>query len=138
MQPKRVDSFQGEPRRTCRPGGCSAPRRRGFTILELEISLGVLMAGLLGMVSLLSMYGRQLSRTETWCRSGPTLYVRSQPDRWMRKFEAAAEVNSEAGQEPWSPPVTGTRVFDAHLTSCSMDSNAQLIVITVELGAAGE
>jgi hypothetical protein len=105
--------------------GGPADRRGGFTILELQMALLVLMAGLFTMSSLLSVRSKQMTRTETWCRSGPTYYVVSQSNPWMRRLEASAELKTQAGQESWAPPVTGQKVYKLQQQSCSLDYEEQ-------------
>ena len=111
-----------------RPSG-----RPGFTILELEVSLAVLVAGLFCMVSLLSAQGRQMTRSEAWCRPEPTYYVVSHSNPWLRKLEASAELKSQAGQEPWSPPVSGPQKYDLRIRSWVKDFDRQRGRLIVEM-----
>ena len=116
----------------------SAHSRAGFTILELTVSLSVLMAGLFTTISLVSVQTRQMTQAEAWCRPAPTYYVVSQSDKWLRKFGATAEVNTQAGQPPWTPPVTGPQAHDLQPTAYAQDIPGQVIDITVKLhDAAG-
>ena len=112
-------------------------RAAAFTILELEVSLVILVAGLLTTVGLLSVQGRQMSRTESWCRPAPTYYQVSQSNRWMRKLDAAAEVHTQAGQPAWTPPVTGQQAYDLLPIAEDVDYDGQVIEVRVRLWAAG-
>ena len=124
--------------RARRPEGRTSPGRQAFTILELQVAVGVLMAGLFGTVSLLSLQGKQLNRAAAWCQDEPTYYVVSQSNRWLRKLEASAEVKSEAGQEAWSPPVIGPQEYELDLDSCVVDLDGQQIDIGTNRLDAGE
>ena len=112
-------------------------RAAAFTILELEVSLVILVAGLLTTVGLLSVQGRQMSRTESWCHPAPTYYVASQSNRWMRRFGVAAELHTEAGQPAWTPPVTGQQVYDLSPTAEDINFDNEMIWIQVQLQATG-
>ncbi|MGB2822201.1 MAG: hypothetical protein WBF17_14550 [Phycisphaerae bacterium] len=113
--------------------GGPADRRGGFTILELQMALVVLVAGLFTMSSLLSVQSKQMTRTETWCRSGPTYYVVSQSNPWMRRLGASAELKTQAGQESWAPPVSGTVKYEVLLDSWDANSEEQVGNATVTL-----
>lgn len=107
--------------------------RRGFTFLEIQVALAVLMAGLFSMVWLLTVQSRQMSRAEAWCRPDPTYYVVSHTSMWLRKFEAAAELKSEPGQEPWTPPVSGTKQYDVLVQTCTEeDGNSMTLDILLQ------
>jgi hypothetical protein len=104
-------------RRPREPAERPARGRRAFTILELEISLVVLMAGLLSITSLLSVQSRQMTRVESWCSGDPTFYVVSQSNHWLRRLAAPAQLETQAGQEAWTPPVSGTVKYKVLLDS---------------------
>ena len=129
------------------PGGlCGrtiAARRTGgrraaaFTILELEVSLVILVAGLFTTVGLLSAQGRQMSHVESWCRPAPTYYLVNHSNRWMRRLDAAAEVHTEAGQPAWTPPVSGQQVYNLFPITENVDYDGQVIEVRVWLWPAG-
>jgi hypothetical protein len=111
--------------------------RRAFTLLELHVSIAVLVTGLLSMVWLLSVQGKQMKRAEGWCRGDPTYYVVSQPNRWMRKLDASARLDSQAGQPGWTPPVTGTQKHQLLLESCSRNPDGNQMTARVTLQGVG-
>ena len=84
-------------------------RTRGFTLLELQVTLVIMSVGLLSFAALLAMQGRQMRSVEQWCSTSPTYYVVSHSNRWMRKLGAPATAEETAGQSAWTPSVTGTK-----------------------------
>ena len=131
-------------RRLPRGPGATRPRRRGsaptsprgrraFTILELEVSLVVLMGGLLCMSSLVTVQGKQMTRAEAWCRDAPTYYLVSQSNHWLRMLGASANLETEAGQAAWVPPVTGSHTYDPNVVSIHENLDAETMTVRVEL-----
>lgn len=100
------------PRHSWRPTKAAA-----YTLLELQVALVILGAGLLAMPPLMAMQSRQIRHVEAWCRSEPTFYVVSQSNRWLRRMEVPAEMEAKAGVQPWAPPVTGIQVYNVELRS---------------------
>jgi len=122
---------------TDRRHGGTAVRRRArsaFTILELQVSLIVLTAGLFTMSSLVSVQSKQMSRLETWCRPDPTYYVVSQSNRWLRKLNAQAQLETQAGQAAWTPPVAGNAKHQVVLESWEWDVDGRTASASVRLG----
>ncbi len=113
-------------------------RAAAFTILELEVSLVILVAGLFTTVGLLSAQSRQMSHVESWCRPAPTYYLVNHSNRWMRRLDAAAEVHTEAGQPAWTPPVTGQQVYDLSPTAEDVNYDNQVVWIQVRLQEADD
>lgn len=118
-----------------RPSRHSRPA--AYTLLELQVTLVILATGLLAMPVLLAMQGRQIRRVEAWCRPAPTYYLVSQSNRWLRRLGAPAEIQAEAGQSPWTPPVIGGQVYDVQLNSLTEDLDNRTIEADVALVAAG-
>ena len=83
----------------------------------------VLTAGLFTMSSLLSVQSKQMGRLETWCRPDPTYYVVSQSNRWLRKLNARAQLDTQAGQEAWTPPVSDGTKYQVVLESWELDTD---------------
>jgi hypothetical protein len=106
-------------------GGAFPPSRRSkaaaYTLLELQVTLVILATGLLAMPALLAMQGRQMRQVDAWCRSDPIYYVVSPSNRWLRQFQAPAELRTEPGDTGWTPPVTGSREWVVHLNSLTSD-----------------
>jgi hypothetical protein len=81
----------------------SAPRRYGFSLLELGVAMAVLGFALLGGFPLVVVYSRGLSKLE---RSSPmdlpgvstTWYLIPSSDPWARKLGAAAQVTADASK----------------------------------------
>ena len=123
---------------------CSAQKRsgfgrrtRGFTLLELQVTLVIMSVGLLSFASLLAMHSRQMRSVEQWCRSSPTYYVVSQSNRWMRELGAPAAAEETAGQSPWTPPVTGEAKWIITFTSYTRDLDSQEASGVAELSSGG-
>jgi len=119
------------------PGGAfrrrHPPKAAAYTLLELQVTLVILGAGLLAMPPLMAMQSRQIRHVEAWCRSGPTFYVVSQSNRWLRRLGAPAQMETEAGHSPWTPPVTGQQEYDVELKSLTEDLDARIIQAEVTL-----
>jgi len=120
-------------RRPRQPAERPARGRAAFTILELEISLVVLMAGLLSITSLLSVQSRQMTHVESWCRGDPTFYVVSQSNHWLRRLAAPAQLETQAGQEAWTPPVSGTVKYQVLLDSWDANVDEKVADASVAL-----
>lgn len=114
------------------------PKAAAFTLLELQVTLVILGAGLLAMPPLLAMQSRQIRHMEAWCRSEPTFFLVSQSNRWLRRLGAPAERQTEAGGSPWPPPVTGDPVYDVRLRSLTQDLDARTIRAVVNLQERGD
>lgn len=119
-------------RRRSLHGDCRiAPTNRAFTMLELQVALGVLAIGLLGLGSLMIRQSRQVARLESWCVPDRTYYVVAQSNPWMRALNAPADFNAAAGQGPWAPPVTGRKTYVITLVSQARTSNAACLSAVV-------
>lgn len=90
-------------------GGPSPRPARGFTLLELQVSLAVLAIGILGLSTLTIRQSKQVARVEAWCTPDRTYYVVGQTHPWMRALGAPAELADSAGQSAWAPPVSGEK-----------------------------
>jgi len=112
-------------------------RKGGFTLLEVQIAMVILATGLMGLAGLQAVQSRQVRHVEAWCRSGPTYYLVSQSNRWMRRLEAPAQVESQAGQTAWTPAVTGEPVYNVVVGSLSQQLNDRTIQAAVTLEATG-
>ncbi|KKL08472.1 hypothetical protein LCGC14_2575490, partial [marine sediment metagenome] len=60
-------------------------------------------------------------------------YVVSQSDRWMRTLGAPAQLETQAGQEAWTPPVSGDPEYRVLLQSWTEDLEAQQSTASVIL-----
>ena len=111
--------------RRARPGA--------YTLLELQVTLVILATGLLALPALIAMQGRQIRRLEAWCQPPATYYLVSQSNRWLRRLGAPAELETEAGGSPWTPPVTGGQAYDVQLDSLTEDLENRTIEANVTL-----
>ena len=114
-----------------------AKTRRGFSLLELQVTLGILAVGLLGIASLLALAGRQMRRTEAWCANNPTYYVHNQPSRWMRLLAAPADLTAQPGDATWSPPVGGSSANDVAVQQWQRDLDGQDMSATAVVSPKG-
>ena len=121
-----------------RPAAAASREGAAFTLLELEVSLVVLVAGLLGLVGLLAVQARQIGHAEAWCRADPTYYLVSHSNPWMRRLEPSADLSTQPGQVSWTPPVSGTQQYDIHLTAVEQDLEGQVITATCSLDQHGQ
>ncbi len=111
-------------------------RARGFTLLELYVSLALLAIGFIGLTSLMVRQSRQIARLETWCTPDRTYYVVGQTDPWMCALRAPAELAETAGETAWSPPVSGEK--DNTVTLLSYSRQGQTMSAQALLDPSGE
>lgn len=109
------------------------PKAAAFTVLELQVALVILGAGLLAMTPLMAMQSRQIRHVEAWCRSEPTFYLVSQSNRWLRRLGAPAAMEDQAGGSPWTPPVDGAQEYDLELLSLNEDLDNRTVSVEVHL-----
>ena len=136
-QPRNHPARQTEPTGVVPVTGRPARVRTGFTFLELHVSLVILVMGLLSLAWLLTAQSKQVARAEAWCRGDPNYYVVSHTNTWMRKFGAPAQIETQPGQEAWTPPVSGSQVYVPYVQSSTEDPNAQTMSIQVVLQPVG-
>ena len=110
-------------------------KNRGFTLLELEVTLFFLGSGLMGVFGLLAAQNRQLRHVEAWCVKQPTLYLVSQADPRMRQLGVPAAVEKSAGGQAWRPLVSGQKVSQVLLEAIQRDKDGQPVSATVRLSA---
>ena len=107
-----------------RQDGRPAPRHgarpnSGFTMLELQVAMGVLAIGLLSLGSLMVRQSRQVERLEKWCVPDRTYHVVVQANSWLRSLNAPADLTESPAQAPWQPPVSTQRNNALTLLSCT-------------------
>jgi hypothetical protein len=118
---------------------------RGFSFLELQVTLVVLAVGLWGFSGLYRVYSRQITYVERYCE--PNMYVPagetqefwlvSQSDNWMQQLGAPAQISPSSGQSPWTPPIDGNDAGAYSVTTTSglsknFDLNRAVVNINVE------
>lgn len=118
-------------------GKCMSRRRnnRGFTLLELEVTLFFLGSGLLGVFGLLAAQNRQLRHVEAWCVGQPTFYLVSQADPRMRQLGVPAALEKSADGQAWKPSVSGQKVNQVLLDALQRDKDGQPVSATVRVTA---
>jgi Tfp pilus assembly protein PilV len=109
----------------------------GFSLLELTVTTVVLMIGLLGLMAAVRTHSRQMEKAESWCQGSRTYYVVSQTNTWMRQLGAPADLNAEAGQAAWAPPVSGTEQYRVSLDSRVIDAQTESASVQVQLTQVG-
>jgi len=106
---------------------------KAYSLLEVQIALIVLMAGVLGLCTMLRTHSRQMEVAESWCREDIEYYVVSQSNTWMRVLGAPAELRTEPGIPAWTPPVTGDKAYEVSLDSFVLDSENRQASADLEL-----
>jgi prepilin-type N-terminal cleavage/methylation domain-containing protein len=116
--------------------GAIHPRpARGFTLLELHVSLALLAIGFIALMTLMVRQSRQIGHLEAWCVPDRTYYVVVQTDPWMRALGAPAELAASGGQSAWVPPVAGDK--DNEVTLLTHSHQGQTMSAQVELDPSG-
>jgi prepilin-type N-terminal cleavage/methylation domain-containing protein len=108
---------------------------RGFTLLELHVSVALLAIGFIALMTLMVRQSKQISRLEAWCVPDRTYYVVVQTDPWMRALGAPAELATSTGQSAWVPPVSGNK--DNEVTLLSHSYEGQTMSAQVGLDPSG-
>ena len=93
----------------------------GFNMIELQVSLVILAAGLLSFAGLFRIYTTQTTYIEQTAMPASTYYVVGQSNRWMRQLGSPAEMEESAGQSPWTPPVSCCTEYKILLNSLTKD-----------------
>jgi len=100
-------------------------RSAGFSFVEVHLALAILATGLLALSSLMVMQSRQIRRAESWCKPDPTFYVVSQSNKWMRRLQAPANLDTSPGGTAWTPSVSGTIKYEVWLYSLTHNIDSQ-------------
>ena len=78
---------------------------------------------------------RQVSHLEAWCQTDHTYYLVSQTDEMMQALGAPADLQNQAGQAAWAPPVLGRDVYKVAPVSVIRSPDGQQITAVVNLGS---
>lgn len=105
---------------------------KGFSILELQIALIVLITGITGLGSILRANTRQLYSATAWLDNCNTYYMTTQTNTWMQQLNAPAEI-TESVITTYTPDVTGKQIYNIKLVSYSYDINQKQTTVTVRL-----
>lgn len=99
--------------------GCSNLKQHsgGFNMIELQVALVILAAGLLSFAGLYRIYTVQTTYIEQTSMPASTYYVVSQSNRWMRQLGSPAEMEVSPGQSPWIPAVSCCTEYKIRLNS---------------------
>jgi hypothetical protein len=109
------------------------PRPTAYSLLEVQVAMILLTAGLMGIAGALRVHSRQLEVAEAWCREGVEYYVVSQSNTWMRRLGVPAELTTEPGVSAWEPPVTGEQNYEVELDSFALDPDTRSATARVNL-----
>lgn len=117
--------------------------KKGFNLVELEVTLVILAIGLFGLAGLFKVYSQQISFVERNC--DPNMFVEnpqeetkdlwlvSQTNEWMKQFAAPADINNSPGQTAWEPNVLPDRQYDVQLSTFDFnDTSKAIATVTVE------
>ena len=106
---------------------------KAYSLLEVQIALIVLMAGVLGLCTMLRTHSRQMEVAESWCREDIEYYVVSQSNTWMMVLGAPAELHTEPGVSAWTPPVLDEKFYEVSLDSFVLDTENRLASANLKL-----
>jgi prepilin-type N-terminal cleavage/methylation domain-containing protein len=125
-------------RQTPPAAGDVRPRSgRGFTLLELHVSLALLAIGFVALMTLMVRQSKQIARLEAWCVPDKTYYVVVQTDPWMRALGAPAELATSSGESAWVPPVSGNKDNEVTLVSYSHEGQTMSAQVTLDPSGGG-
>jgi prepilin-type N-terminal cleavage/methylation domain-containing protein len=118
--------------------GVSPPvaRRRGFTILELEVAMVLFGVALTGVCPLMVMYSKQLKNMQGRFNPQTAYYLVPSSDAWTRKLGAAASVVT---QDPGAPPPPGSPmpVNDVEIQSLDKSFTGEVITVYASVQVIG-
>jgi hypothetical protein len=114
-------------------GGRSGRELKAYSLLEVQLALIVLMAGVLGLCAMLRIHSRQMEVAESWCRGDIEYYMVSQSNTWMRRLGAPAELYIAPGIPAWTPPITGEKFYQVSLDSFTIDTDNRLASARLKL-----
>lgn len=106
---------------------------KGFSLLELQISLFILVAGVVGLSSLLRSQTRQLSASTSWLDDYNTYYLTAQTNTWMRQLRSPAEISDTQYLTAFEPDVTGDAVYTIRVEQYLRDIENKSASVTVVL-----
>ena len=126
-RPKQVTEVQ-------RSGGTSRARRRrrGISMLELQVAMVILASGLVALGSLWATHSRQVRQAETWCVGEPNFYLAPHADKWMRLLKPPAALDP-APPTPWLPEVTLPSPLPYHVQVLTQSADASQQVRTAQV-----
>jgi len=107
-------------------------RKRGFSLLELQIGFVVLGIGLVGLGPLVITQVKQLRSLDSQLSEKSTYYFVPATDPWVRKLGAAATTTSTA-PGPAAPPVQANAVNDLGVLSLVESPTGDVLTATVSL-----
>ena len=106
---------------------------KAYSLLEVQVALIVLMAGVLGLCAMLRTHSRQMEIAESWCRGEIEYYMVSQSNTWMRVLGAPAELHTEQSIPAWTPPVSDEKYYEVSLDSFVLDTENRLASASLKL-----
>src|SRR4051794_40481019 len=109
----------------------SSSRRRGFTMLELQVALVLLTMGFVTLASLLATQTRLLKRLERGFAPGATIYMTQSKDPWVKKLGAPARVTSTEIVE--TAPIAVTAANTVAIVEQQRDLKTESTTVTVDV-----
>jgi hypothetical protein len=106
-------------------------RRRGFTLLELQIAIVLLAFGVVTLASLMATQTRLLRRLQAGYGPGTTIYVTRSNDPWVQKLAAPARLTSAPITQ--SSVSTVTAANNVSIVSQESDLKAETVTVTADV-----
>ena len=107
-------------------------RRRGFTMLELQVAVILLALGVMTMASLLTTQQRTLKKLRGDFVPASTLYVTRSNDPWQQKMNVAARITS-APITQGAAPTALVHIQNVSIVSTDYDLTGEGITVTADV-----
>jgi prepilin-type N-terminal cleavage/methylation domain-containing protein len=105
-------------------------RRRGFTLLELQVAIILLAFGFVTLASLMATQTRLLKRLERGFGPGSTIYVTQSKDPWVKKLAPPARLTTAAVNE--TAPAAGPPGNTVSIVSQQQDLKNETMTVTAD------
>ena len=112
---------------------CRCRHQAAYSLLEVQVAMIVLTAGILALGTILRTYSHQMEIAESWCRDDIKYYVVSQSNKWMRRLGVRAELTEDPNVSAWEPDVLGKQVYEVELDSFLLDHDARSASAKIKL-----
>jgi prepilin-type N-terminal cleavage/methylation domain-containing protein len=107
------------------------PRRRGFTLLELQVAVVLLAFGVATLASLMANQSRLVKRIENGFEPDGRIYLTQSNDPWVKKLQAPAQLSIE--EPTYGAAPTETPIQEVEIVDRTNDLSSETITVTVDL-----